>query len=65
MRERDEALEREKAIAEVLRVISSSLGELQLVSQAMLENAVRLCAASFGNLPSQNPLPTAATESRP
>jgi hypothetical protein len=64
-REHDEALEREKATAEVLRVISSSPCELERVSQAMLENAVRLCAASFRNLPSQNPLPTAATESRP
>jgi transcriptional regulator with GAF, ATPase, and Fis domain len=48
--ERDDALEREKASAEVLRLISTSPGELKPIFQAMLENAVRICEAVFGNL---------------
>jgi two-component system, NtrC family, sensor kinase len=48
-RERDQALEREKAAAEVLRIISRS-ADIQAVFDAMLENAVRVCGAVGGGI---------------
>src|SRR5579863_5632699 len=49
-RELGEALARQAATSDVLRVISRSTGDLQPVFEAVLENAVRLSDARFGTI---------------
>jgi class 3 adenylate cyclase/putative methionine-R-sulfoxide reductase with GAF domain len=45
-----EALKQQKATSDLLQVISGFPGNLEPVFQAMLENAVSICGANFGNM---------------
>jgi hypothetical protein len=45
-----EALQRQAASAEVLKIISSSPGDMKPVFEAMLVNALRICDAKFGHI---------------
>jgi two-component system, NtrC family, sensor kinase len=49
-RELSESLQQQTATSEVLKVVSSSPGDMKPVFEAMLANALRMCEAKFGHL---------------